>query len=148
MEVLIQLTYTSMYLHTHTVLYTLWVECKHTYLCTYVQTHTRTKKKKKKLRLVRGKKCVFLSLFFPFSPDVQSLSATCSVSSPSPSPSPWASDIHNCNKQGLLELIHTKKHRKTTLIFSLNSTSRKWKRTVGMQGDEDERDSYRQIVTE
>lgn len=52
-------TYTSMYLHTHPVLYTLWVECKHTYLCMYVQTQPHTQ-----LRLVRGKKCVFLFCCF------------------------------------------------------------------------------------
>lgn len=86
-------------MHTHTVLYTLWVECKHTY-CACMCTHNHT-------RNLGWWEVKNVFLFFLFSEAQFSAvgsvgSGSGSVSSaspsPSPSPSPWASDIHSCNK--------------------------------------------------
>lgn len=97
-----------MYLHTQTVLYTLWVGCTHTYLCMYVQTHPD-----KQLRLVRGKNFVFL-----FS-GVRCYSAGCCSES---SPSAWhESEVHSCNKArntGISTHQQAQENPLTSQIFS------------------------------
>lgn len=141
MEVLTQLTYTSMYLHTHTVLDTLWVECKHTYLCMYVQHNHwhnlgwwEVNKKKKNLK----KMCCFVF------PNVQFFSASGPFSSPSPSPSPsaWLSVIHSCNEQGRLGLVG--KPCASQIISTVWSLSAEGSRRARRCG----RDTHCQIVTE
>lgn len=138
MEVLTQLTYTSMYhLHTDTVLDTLWVECKHTYLCMYVQTQPLTQ-----LRLVRGKKKKKLCCFV--FPNVQFLSASGPFSSPSPSSSPsaWLSVIHSCNEKGRLGLVGKPcASQIISIIWSLSADGSRRARRWG-------RDTHCQIVTE
>ncbi len=107
-----QLTHTSMYLHTHTVLYTLWVECKHTFLCMYAQTQPHTQ-----LRLVRGKKCVFL--FFCFSLTFSSWQLPAPSPLPHPRPRSRIGGLGTSTagkKQRILGLVHYKNQRKTLYI--------------------------------
>ena len=134
-EVLLQLTrahthththtHTSMYLHTQTVLYTLWVGCTHTYLCMYVQTHPD-----KQLRLVRGKNFVFLFFFL-----------VCGATRLSAVPNPLHQPGLNLKstaaiKQGILGLVHTNKIRKTPQHLKYLVESDKWCGTQRKQNRE------------